>query len=195
MPSEASALAKVQGAQASQPAGRIPDSTHCISVETEAIRQSGQRRKLVYASRDYSAIEGLDRLRQVVSSALSRTFRDVDIDMPIDNGKLLAYLAAKGEILSTRYGEQRVNVHCRIPQKYLGRISEPEVFISDRFKKDGEPEERRDDESDGAAAPADAVDASGDSPQSENRVEGPIPAESDSSRDVDSSDGRVDEVA
>lgn len=139
--------------------------------------------------------EGLDRLRQVVSSALSRTFRDVDIDMPIDNGKLLAYLAAKGEILSTRYGEQRVNVHCRIPQKYLGRISEPEVFISDRFKKDGEPEERRDDESDGAAAPADAVDASGDSPQSENRVEGPIPAESDSSRDVDSSDGRVDEVA
>ena len=61
--------------------------------------------------------EGFKRLHSVVSDALSRSFRDVDIEMPIDNGKLLAYLAAKGEVLSTHYREDTVVVHCRIPQK------------------------------------------------------------------------------
>lgn len=73
--------------------------------------------------------EGLDRLHGAVSDALSRSFRDVDIDMPNKNGRLLAYLAAKGEVLSTHYSEDRVRVHCRIPQKYLGRITDEDVEI------------------------------------------------------------------
>ena len=75
---------------------------------------------------------GFDRLHTVVSDALSRSFRDVDIVMPIQNGKLLAYLAAKGEILSTQYSEETVTVHCRIPQKYLGRITDEDVDIRPR---------------------------------------------------------------
>ena len=47
--------------------------------------------------------EGFERLHEVVSDALSRSFRDVDIDMSIQDGKLLAYLSAKGEIISTQY--------------------------------------------------------------------------------------------
>ncbi len=73
--------------------------------------------------------QGFDRLASTVSDALSRSFRDVDIEMPINNGRLLAYLAAKGEVISTDYSEDRMTVHCRIPQKYLGRITDEGVSI------------------------------------------------------------------
>lgn len=86
---------------------------------------------------------GFEALAYRVSDALSRTFRDVDVETGIDNGRLMAYLAAHGEILSKRFGEQRVILHCRIPQKYLGRISEAGTVVRPR---------------DGAAAPA-PVDA------------------------------------
>jgi GTP-binding protein HflX len=74
---------------------------------------------------------GFERLHTVVSDALSRSFLNVDIEMSVGNGKLLAYLAAKGEILSSQYGEETVKVHCRIPQKYLGRIDPTTAIISD----------------------------------------------------------------
>jgi GTP-binding protein HflX len=67
---------------------------------------------------------GLDKFALAVSDALSKTFRDVDIETGVDNGKLMAYVAAHGEILSQRYNESRVVIHCRMPQKFLGRINE-----------------------------------------------------------------------
>jgi GTP-binding protein HflX len=67
--------------------------------------------------------DAMDRLAIAVSDALSRSFRDVDIDMGVDNGKLMAYLARHGEILSRQYHGERVTIHCRMPQKFLGRIS------------------------------------------------------------------------
>ena len=73
--------------------------------------------------------DGFERLATVVSDALSRSFRNVDIEMSVNNGKLLAYLAAKGEVLSTQYSEDKISVHCRIPQKYLGRINDEDVVI------------------------------------------------------------------
>lgn len=73
---------------------------------------------------------GFDDLMKVVSDALSRSFQDVDIEMDIGNGKLLAYLAAKGEVISTQYSEDSVKVHCRLPQKYLGRIDLNDVIIT-----------------------------------------------------------------
>ena len=51
--------------------------------------------------------------------------------MDVSNGKLMAYLAAHGEVLSQRYHENRVLIHCRIPQKHLGRITDPDVSIED----------------------------------------------------------------
>ena len=73
---------------------------------------------------------GFEKLHSVVSDALSRSFQDVDIEMHVSNGKLLAYIAAKGEILSTQYGEDMVTVHCRLPQKYLGRIDPTDTIIT-----------------------------------------------------------------
>jgi len=72
---------------------------------------------------------GLTRLASAVSDALSRTFLDVDIETGVENGRLPAYLAAHGEILSRKYRDTRVTIHCRIPRKYLGRISEDGVLI------------------------------------------------------------------
>jgi GTP-binding protein HflX len=73
---------------------------------------------------------GFEKLHSVVSDALSRSFQDVDIEMHISNGKLLAYIAAKGEVLSTQYTDDIVKVHCRIPQKFLGRIDPTDTIVT-----------------------------------------------------------------
>lgn len=78
--------------------------------------------------------EGFEKLHSVVSDALSRSFQDVDIETSVSNGKLLAYLAAKGEILSTQYTEDTVRIHCRIPQKYLGRIDYSDAIVTPHSK-------------------------------------------------------------
>ncbi len=73
--------------------------------------------------------EGLDRLTLAVSDQLSRSFRDVDVEMSVGNGRLLAYLARHGEVLSKRFHEERMTIHCRIPQEYLGKIDDADVVI------------------------------------------------------------------
>lgn len=73
--------------------------------------------------------EGLDKLAWAVSDALSRSFRDLDVETGVENGRLMAYLSAHGEVVSKRYHEDRVTVHVRISQKFLGRIEEPGTVI------------------------------------------------------------------
>ena len=85
--------------------------------------------------------EGFEQLHGVVSDALSRSFRNVDIELPVQDGKLLAYLSANGEVVSTHYEEETVTVHCRIPQKYLGRIADQVMTIKDRAKTVNDPDE------------------------------------------------------
>ncbi len=68
--------------------------------------------------------ENLSTLSEAVSKGLSRSFLDVDVHTGVENGKLLAYLAAKGEILSRLYDENRVVLHCRLPQKYLRGVED-----------------------------------------------------------------------
>ena len=76
--------------------------------------------------------ENIEKLAHAVSDALSRSFLEVDIHMSVTNGKLLAFIAAHGDVLSKQYDDDRVTVHCRMPQKYLGRIREPDVIIHHR---------------------------------------------------------------
>ncbi len=78
-----------------------------------------------------SAIErqGLEKLGLAVSDALSMTFREVTVETSVGNGKLMAYLAAKGEIIARSYEGERVKMRCRLPQKYLGRIEDPDAII------------------------------------------------------------------
>jgi len=72
---------------------------------------------------------GVVPLSLAVSEALSRAFRDVDVEFGIDNGRLMAYLAAHSEVLSKQFHSTRVVVHCRIPQKHLGRIRPDEALV------------------------------------------------------------------
>lgn len=72
---------------------------------------------------------GLPNLSAAVSEALSRSFLDVDIEVGIENGRLMAYLAAHGEVLSKRYYDSRVLIHCRIPAHHLSRIEESSMSI------------------------------------------------------------------
>ena len=54
-----------------------------------------------------------------------------------DDGRLMAYLAANGEILSRRYTGDRVIVHCRLPQRHLGQLEKQGVDISSRSDGNG----------------------------------------------------------
>jgi len=68
--------------------------------------------------------EGLGVLSQAVSDALSRSFVDLDVEAPASDGWLLAYLARHGEVLSQHYIDDRVTIHCRIPQEHVARIGQ-----------------------------------------------------------------------
>ena len=71
----------------------------------------------------------MSRLAAAVSDALTQHFLDVDIELGVSNGRLLAYLAKHGEILSRTYSDDRVSVHCRMPRKYLAPIPAGEARI------------------------------------------------------------------
>jgi GTP-binding protein HflX len=94
---------------------------------------------------------GLDKLADVVSQALSREFVDVDVETGVENGRLLAYLAAYGEVLSQRFNESRVVVHCRISQRHLGRLNDASAIVRPHSNGNGKP----------IAAPATNVDGAG----------------------------------
>jgi GTP-binding protein HflX len=75
----------------------------------------------------FSAItgEGLPRLASAVSDALSHDFLDLELQFDSADGRLLAYLARHGEVLSRTFFDNRVVVHCRISQSHLGQLQRP----------------------------------------------------------------------
>ncbi len=73
------------------------------------------------------------QLAGAVSEALSRSFVDVDIETGVENGRLQAFLAAHGEVLSKSYHDSRVVIHCRIAENHLGRIREEATEIRPRL--------------------------------------------------------------
>ena len=73
--------------------------------------------------------EGLDALAMAVSDALSRSFVNVDVETGVENGRLMAYLAAKGEVFSKTFTNSHVVIHCRIPQGLLGKLKRDGVAV------------------------------------------------------------------
>ncbi len=74
--------------------------------------------------------QGMDVLARAVSEALSRNFVNVDVETGVENGRLVAFLSAHGEVLSKRYNEYRVTVNCRLPRKYVDSLGGNDVLIS-----------------------------------------------------------------
>ena len=68
--------------------------------------------------------EGLPRLASAVSDALSQDFLDLEVRLNVSNGRLLAYLAKFGEVLSRTFVGDLATVHCRISRRHLGKILE-----------------------------------------------------------------------
>jgi GTP-binding protein HflX len=80
---------------------------------------------------------GFEQLGYRVSDALSHSFRDVDVETGVENGRLMAYLSAHGDVLSKRCEGLRMIIHCRLPEKFLGRIRDANTKIRYRDGRDG----------------------------------------------------------
>jgi GTPase len=80
---------------------------------------------------------GFERLAFAVSDALSRSFCDVDVETGVDNGRLMAYLAAHGEVLSQCFDDSRATIHCRLPRKYVAQITGSDTQV--RFRDGAAP--------------------------------------------------------
>ncbi len=72
---------------------------------------------------------GLEELAHAVSDALSSSFVDLEVETGVENGRLAAYLAAHGEVLSKRYQENRVLIHCRLPKKHVARVVDSGAIV------------------------------------------------------------------
>lgn len=73
--------------------------------------------------------KGLPMLVEAVGEALGREFLDLEIELEPANGRMLAYLAEKGEVLSREYGEQTVVVHVRMPVGAMGPVQRSAISI------------------------------------------------------------------
>ena len=72
---------------------------------------------------------GFDALSQAVATALASEFLDIEVDVDPADGRLLAYLAAKGEVISREYGETKVCVHVRMPASAMGEVHRRSLAI------------------------------------------------------------------
>ena len=85
---------------------------------------------------------GIANLEAAVSDALSSSFLDLDVEFGVDNGRMLAYLAANGEVLSKTFHDTRVVVHCRISQHFMSRMENDGVVVRAHEGHNGQPQPR-----------------------------------------------------
>lgn len=72
---------------------------------------------------------GFEQLSQAVMTALASEFLDIEVDVEPADGRLLAYLSAKGEVLSREFGETVVRVHVRMPANAMGEVHRRAIAI------------------------------------------------------------------
>lgn len=73
---------------------------------------------------------GIEPLREAVGEALSREFLDVEIDVAHHDGKLLAYLSAKGKVESRDYHDSHVTVRVRMPAGAMGEVRRSAIAVT-----------------------------------------------------------------
>ena len=73
--------------------------------------------------------KGLLALVEAVGDALGREFLDLQVEVAPSDGKLLAYLADKGEVLSREFGESNITVHVRMPVGAMGPVERSAIQI------------------------------------------------------------------
>ena len=73
--------------------------------------------------------KGIAMLIEAVGEALGREFLDLEVEVDPSDGRLLAYLSAKGEVLSREFNNDSVRVHVRMPAGAMGPVQKSAVAI------------------------------------------------------------------
>ena len=66
---------------------------------------------------------GLAQLTMAVSDALTKNFVELEVRLPLDDGKTMAWLAMAAEVFSQQYNDEYVLVHCRMPNSAAGKLA------------------------------------------------------------------------
>lgn len=73
--------------------------------------------------------QGFEELEQAVAQALAAEFFSLEVDVDLSDGRLLAYLAAKGEIIGQDVNEHRICVRVRMPASAMGEVQRRALAI------------------------------------------------------------------
>jgi GTP-binding protein HflX len=79
--------------------------------------------------------KGIGMLAEAVGEALGREFLDIDVDVDPSDGRLLAYLAAKGEVLSRNVDESVIRIHVKMPAGAMGPVRRSALAVRQRETK------------------------------------------------------------
>ncbi len=66
--------------------------------------------------------EGLDRLHARVSEVLTRQLRDIEVEIPLAEGKLLSELPSWSVLVEREYLDERVKMRLRVPPRVLYKL-------------------------------------------------------------------------
>jgi len=67
--------------------------------------------------------DGLSSLAQGVSDALTAAFVELELRLPVTDGKTIAWLSSHAEILSKQFNDDHTLVHCRMPKGAAGKLA------------------------------------------------------------------------
>ena len=73
--------------------------------------------------------KGLPALIEAVGEALGREFLDLEVDIDPTDGRLLAYLSAKGELMDQKCTDSLITVHVRMPTGAMGKVHRSAIAI------------------------------------------------------------------
>lgn len=140
--------------------------------------------------------KGLSCLSEAVGQALGSEFSDVTVEVAPSNGKLLAFLEAKGEILRRHYDEDVVRIDVRLPASAMGLVNRDSIRVTPlgRSKISAVEDPSNDQDAsvtNAAAQPATQPAAT----QSASTPQNDVDANVDASDDDDDSDSVVADVA
>ncbi len=103
------------------------------------------------------SVKGIETLTEAVGEALGREFLDLEIDVGPGDGKLLAYLSARGEVVSQHFGNELVQIRVRMPVAAMGPVRKSALAIRPAAMGRRVDEETAIEEAREAAAPASEV--------------------------------------
>jgi len=82
--------------------------------------------------------KGLSALIEAGGEALGLEFLDIEVDVDPSDGRLLAYLSAKGEVISRELSEDVFTVHVRMPTRAMGQVHQTAKAIRPAGERNGD---------------------------------------------------------